>query len=100
MVIITTPTNYDDIKHFFCTTAVDDAIESDLKVNPDILTVIKSAISVEYSKSSQEKYEIKKHHLFQNSLVSDPPLEDTTTIIHPHMEDTACLKIQATFSKL
>ena len=34
LVIIATPTNYDDVNHFFDTSAVEDAIEQTLKVNP------------------------------------------------------------------
>ena len=36
LVIIATPTNYDDEHHFFDTSAVEDAIEWTLKVNPNI----------------------------------------------------------------
>lgn len=56
LVIIATPTNYDDVNHFFDTSAVEDAIEWTLKVNPDVLMVIKSTIPVGYSKSIREKY--------------------------------------------
>ena len=41
LVIIVTPTN-DDENHIFDTSAVEDAIEWTLKVNPDVLMVIKS----------------------------------------------------------
>lgn len=34
LVIIATPTNYDDEHHFFDTSAVEDAIERTLAVNP------------------------------------------------------------------
>ena len=37
LVIIATPTNYDDVNHFFDTSAVEDAIEWTLKVNADVL---------------------------------------------------------------
>ena len=56
MVIIATPTNYDDVNHFFDTSAVEDAIEWTLKVNPDVLMVIKSTIPVGYTESVREKY--------------------------------------------
>ena len=49
LVIIATPTNYDDVNHFFDTSAVEDAIEWTLKVNPDVLMVIKSTIPVGYT---------------------------------------------------
>ena len=36
LVIISTPTNYDDVNHFFDTSAVENAIEWTLKVNPNV----------------------------------------------------------------
>ena len=59
LVIIATPTNYDDEHHFFDTSAVEDAIEWTLKVNPDVLMVIKSTIPVGYTESVKAKYGIK-----------------------------------------
>lgn len=58
LVIIATPTNYDEVNLFFDTSAVEDAIEWTLKVNPDVLMVIKSTIPVGYTKSIREKYGI------------------------------------------
>ena len=59
LVIIATPTNYDDVTHFFDTSAVEDAIEWTLKVNPDVLMVIKSTIPVGYTESVRENYGVK-----------------------------------------
>ena len=59
LVIIATPTNYDDVNHFFDTSAVEDAIEWTLKVNPDVLMVIKSTIPVGYTESMKQKYGVK-----------------------------------------
>ena len=59
LVIIATPTNYDDENHFFDTSAVEDAIEWTLKVNPNVLMVIKSTIPVGYTESVKKKYGIK-----------------------------------------
>ena len=56
LVIIATPTNYDDEHHFFDTSAVEDAIEWTLKVNPNVMMVIKSTIPVGYTASVREKY--------------------------------------------
>ena len=56
LVIIATPTNYDDEHQFFDTSAVEDAIEWTLKVNPDVLMVIKSTIPVGYTDSVLKKY--------------------------------------------
>ena len=59
LVIIATPTNYDDKNHFFDTSAVEDAIEWTLKVNPDVMMVIKSTIPVSYTDSVKKKYGVK-----------------------------------------
>ena len=70
LVIIATPTNYDDENHFFDTSAVEDAIEQTLKVNPNVLMVIKSTIPVGYTESVREKYGIKNIFLARSSCVS------------------------------
>ena len=57
-VIIATPTNYDDEQHFFDTSAVEDAIEETLKVNPDAMMVIKSTVPVGYTDYVRRKYNI------------------------------------------
>ena len=56
LVVIATPTNYDDEHQFFDTSAVEDAIEWTLKVNPKVLMVIKSTIPVGYTDSVRKKY--------------------------------------------
>ena len=58
LVVIACPTNYDDEHHFFDTSAVEDAIEHVLKVNPDVRMVIKSTVPVGYTDSVREKYGI------------------------------------------
>ena len=57
-MIIATPTNYDDVHHFFDTSAVEDAIEQTLAVNPDVLMVIKSTVPVGYTDHVRSKYNI------------------------------------------
>ena len=59
LVIIATPTNYDEVGQFFDTSAVEDAIECVLKYNPKALMVIKSTIPVGYTEHVKEKYGIK-----------------------------------------
>ena len=58
LVIIATPTNYDDVGQFFDTSAVEDAIEQTLAVNPNVMMVIKSTIPIGYTDSVREKYGI------------------------------------------
>ena len=55
LVVIATPTNYDSQKNYFDTSAVEDAIQWVLKVNPSAPMVIKSTIPVGYTESVREK---------------------------------------------
>ena len=52
----TVPTNYDDRNNFFDTSAVEDAIEQTLAVNPAAWMVIKSTIPVGYTETVRKKY--------------------------------------------
>ena len=55
-VVIAAPTNYDSRLNYFDTSAVENVIETVLKVNPNAIMVIKSTIPVGYTKSVREKY--------------------------------------------
>lgn len=56
LVVIAAPTNYDEKENFFDTSAVEDAIERTLAVNPNVLIVIKSTIPVGYTDYVCKKY--------------------------------------------
>ena len=55
-VIVAAPTNYDSIKNFFDTSAVEKVIDTVLMYNPDAVIVIKSTIPVGYCESLYSKY--------------------------------------------
>lgn len=57
-IIISTPTNYDEVKNFFDTSSVESTIENVLKYNPDAVMIIKSTIPVGYTQEIKEKYGI------------------------------------------
>ncbi len=69
-VIVAAPTNYDPQKNFFDTSAVENVIETVLKVNKKAAIIIKSTIPVGYTKSIQEKYNT-NHILFSPEFLRE-----------------------------
>ena len=55
IIVIATPTNYDDKQNYFDTSAVEAVLDIIKKVNPDALVVIKSTIPVGYTRAIKEK---------------------------------------------
>lgn len=57
-IVISTPTNYDDIQNYFDTSSVEDIIKKVISMNIDATMVVKSTIPVGFIKSMKEKYNI------------------------------------------
>ena len=55
-IVIAAPTNYDSQRNYFDTSAVENVIETVLRVNPNAIMVIKSTIPVGYTASVRTKY--------------------------------------------
>ena len=56
IVVIATPTNYDEEKHFFDTSSVEAIIEDVLAYRPEATMIIKSTVPVGYTKEMRERY--------------------------------------------
>lgn len=54
-VVIGAPTNYDSVKNFFDTSAVEDVISKVMRINPNAIMVIKSTIPVGYTEHIRQK---------------------------------------------
>ena len=54
-VVIAAPTNYDPVKNFFDTSAVENVINTVMKCNPNAIMVIKSTIPVGYTETIRQK---------------------------------------------
>ena len=57
-VIISTPTNYDDVKNYFDTSSVEDIIQKVKSMNIETTMVVKSTIPVGFISAMKEKYGI------------------------------------------
>ena len=103
-VVIAAPTNYDSQRNYFDTSAVENVIETVLRVNPNAIMVIKSTIPVGYTESVRKKYHCDNILFSPEFLRESKALEDnlfpSRIIVGTVLKDERLVKAAETFAKL
>ncbi len=103
-VVIAAPTNYDSRLNYFDTSAVENVIETVLRVNPNAIMVIKSTIPVGYTKSVREKYHCDNILFSPEFLRESKALYDnlypSRIIVGTILEDARLVKAAERFANL
>lgn len=103
-VVIAAPTNYDSVKNYFDTSAVETVIETVLKTNPDVIMVIKSTIPVGYTESVRAKYNTENILFSPEFLRESKALYDnlypSRIIVGTDMKNERLVSAAQTFAKL
>ncbi len=103
-VVIAAPTNYDSRLNYFDTSAVENVIETVLRVNPKAIMVIKSTIPVGYTESVRKKYQCDNILFSPEFLRESKALEDnlypSRIIVGTILDHSATYQAAVTFANL
>lgn len=103
-VVVAAPTNYDSVKNFFDTSAVETVIETVLSINPEAIMVIKSTIPVGYTASVREKFHtdniIFSPEFLRESKALYDNLYPSRIIVGTDMENPRLVEAAHTFAAL
>ncbi len=103
-VVIAAPTNYDSTRNYFDTSAVENVIETVLRVNPNAMMVIKSTIPVGYTESVRQKYQCENILFSPEFLRESKALYDnlypSRIIVGTVLDNTHCKEQAIRFAEL